>query len=310
MLLDVATQAPGTEESNRPVCLLDVPVHKTGRAFTKPVDVFVGKAIADWEAVRPAQPDMLDQKTGELVQFLFAYRARQISKNYINHSLIPSLCRKAGVPRADARGPISSHRARSTIASQLANAREPMSLFDLQQWLGHRHLTSTQHYVATTSARLTRAYQAAGYFARNVRAIGVLIDQEAVRESAAANGEPWRYYDLGHGYCSYEFFDQCPHHMACVRCDFYIPKQSAHAQLLESKRGLLRLIQEIPLSDDERAAVDGDMEAMDRLLSKLSGTPTPTGNLPPAFVPLTDLQQPTAGGRGRWAARDDGDAGT
>ncbi len=46
------------------------------------------------------------------------------------------LCRKAGVPDADVRGPITSHRARSTIATQLYNAEEPMSLLALKEWLG------------------------------------------------------------------------------------------------------------------------------------------------------------------------------
>jgi integrase len=46
------------------VCLLDVPTHKTGTAFTKPVDPLLGQAIEAWQAVRPAQPKMLDRKTG------------------------------------------------------------------------------------------------------------------------------------------------------------------------------------------------------------------------------------------------------
>ncbi|MDX2548549.1 hypothetical protein ACOT81_39785 [Streptomyces sp. WI04-05B] len=41
------------------------------------------------------------------------------------------LCRRAGAPAADVRGNITSHRARSTIASQLYNAKEPMALFEL-----------------------------------------------------------------------------------------------------------------------------------------------------------------------------------
>src|SRR2546430_13304382 len=45
-------------------------------------------------------------------------------------TLIPLLCRKAGVPEADARGKLTSHRARSTIASMLGNAKEPMTLLD------------------------------------------------------------------------------------------------------------------------------------------------------------------------------------
>ena len=61
-----------------------------------------------------------------------------VAKHYINNTVIPVLCRKAGVPAADVRGNITSHRARSTIASQLYNAKEPMTLFELQAWLGHR----------------------------------------------------------------------------------------------------------------------------------------------------------------------------
>jgi integrase len=47
------------------VCLLDVPVHKTGTAFTKPVDPIVGQAIETWQALRPAQPRRTDRKTGD-----------------------------------------------------------------------------------------------------------------------------------------------------------------------------------------------------------------------------------------------------
>ena len=49
------------------VCLLDIPTHKTGTAFTKPVDPLLGQAIEAWQAVRPAQPKMTDRKTGERV---------------------------------------------------------------------------------------------------------------------------------------------------------------------------------------------------------------------------------------------------
>ena len=36
------------------VCLLDVPTHKTGTAFTKPVNPVLGQALDIWQAVRPA----------------------------------------------------------------------------------------------------------------------------------------------------------------------------------------------------------------------------------------------------------------
>ncbi len=262
------------------VCLLDIPVNKTGSAFTKPVDPTVGKAIAEWEAVRPEQPLFQDRKTGEEVQLLFSYRARPVAREYLNRSLIPALCRKAGAPLQDIRGAITSHRARATIASQLFNARDPMSLFELQAWLGHRSPQSTQSYVALTPTRLAKAYADAGYFERNLRAIEVLIDQEAVRSAAAAAGRPWRYYNLGHGFCTYEFFDQCPHRMACARCDFYLPKESTEAQLLQAKGSILRMLQEIPLTDEERAAAEGDLQAIENLTASLAHQPTPSGQTP------------------------------
>ena len=34
-----------------------------------------------------------------------------------------------------------------------------------------------------------------------IRAIEVLVDQDVVRSGRAAT-EPWKFYDLGHGYCT------------------------------------------------------------------------------------------------------------
>ena len=44
-----------------------------------------------------------------------------------------------------------------------------MTLFELQAWLGHRSPESTQHYAKITQNTLAKAYNDAGYFARNVR---------------------------------------------------------------------------------------------------------------------------------------------
>ncbi len=262
-----------------PVCLLDIPTNKTGTCFTKPVDPQVGQAIEAWQAVRSDQPRAIDRKTGEQVDMLFMHRARPMRREFINESIIAMLCRKAGVPARDVRGAITSHRARATIASQLFNSREPMSLFELQAWLGHGSPASTQHYVAITPTKLAKAYTDAGYFERNLRAIKVLINQDAMKE-AVAGGEPWRYYDLGHGLCAYEFFDQCAHRMACARCDFYRPQQSSIAHLLAAKDNILRFLQEIPLTDEERVAADGDLAAIERLVAKLADQPTPSGQTP------------------------------
>jgi hypothetical protein len=255
----------------------------------------VGEAISAWEHERPQQPALLDRKTAELVHFLFACRGRPIGAAFLNSTLIPAMCRKARVPQRDARGAITSHRARATIATQLFNSKEPLSLSELQAWLGHSSPQSTQYYARITPTRLAKAYADAGYFARNMRSIEVLIDRDAIVSGAAACGEPWRFYDLGHGYCTYEFFDQCPHRMACAKCSFYRPKGSSQAHLVEAKGNLLRLKQEMPLTEDEAAAVDDGLGALERLCAQLADMPTPAGPTPrqlacqASFVPLSDL---------------------
>src|SRR4051794_16243451 len=208
------------------------------------------------------------------------------------------LCSKAGVSPSDVRGRITSHRARATIASQIYNAKEPMTLFELQAWLGHRSAETTQRYARITPNTLTKAYTDAGYFARNVRTSEVLIDRGAVLNGMAAAGEPWQHYDLGHGYCSYTFFEQCPHRMACARCDFYIPKPSARAQLLEARSDVDRRLAMIPLTDSERAAIEQDREALDQLLAGLVDTPTPAGPTPRelAVGPPAANEQPSTTG--------------
>jgi hypothetical protein len=48
--------------------------------------------------------------------------------------------------------------------------------------------------------------------------------------------------------------------MACAKCAFYRPKGSSQAQLLEAKANLLHLKQEIPLTEEEAAAVNDGLE--------------------------------------------------
>jgi integrase len=273
-------QQPDQAGAPERVCLLDVPTNKTSTAFTKPVDPLVGDAIERWEAARPAHPKFTDRKTGKLVDPLFCFRGQTLSSNYINRVLVPLLCRKAGVPREDVRGAITGHRARATIATQLYNAKDPMSLFELQAWLGHSSAQSTQHYAQITPVTLTKAYTNAGYFARNVRAIEVLLDRDAITTGAATAGKPFEYYDLGHGYCTYSFFEQCPHRMACARCDFYLPKESSRGHLVEASSSLQRMLVEIPLTDQERAAVEQDQDGIERLINGLVDTASPAGPTP------------------------------
>jgi len=113
-----------------------------------------------------------------------------------------------------------------------------------------------------------------------VRTIEVLLDRDVVESGAVVAGVPWQYFDLGHGYCTYSFFEQCPHRMACARCDFYVPKASAEGQLLEAKEHLQRMLAMIPLTEEEQAAVEEGSAALDHLLKRLADVPTPAGPTP------------------------------
>jgi hypothetical protein len=88
--------------------------------------------------------------------------------------------------------------------------------------------------------------------------------------------------------------------MACARCDFYLPKQSSEAQVLEAKDSLQRMLVEIPLADDERAAVEGDHTAVVRLIDLLADLPTPGGTI----APITD-QHPIHAADQRPRSEDD-----
>jgi integrase len=278
---DVSVPETGEILPRDAVCFLDVPVNKTLAAYTKAVHPLVGKRINEWEQVRPReQPHHVDGKTSELVQFLFAYRGTRISKSYINHSLIPHLCRKAGIPEHDTRGPITSHRARASIASQLYNAREPLTLFELKEYLGHKNVSSTQYYARVDPTKLASRVAKAGYLEQNMATIEVLLDQDAIRSGAAAQGEVWKYYDLGHGYCTNDFWAQCKHRMACARCPFYRPKTGTREQLVEGKANLVRMLEFIKLTEEEKLLVTEGIELHQELIEKLADVPTPAGPTP------------------------------
>jgi integrase len=108
------------------VCLLDVPAHKTGTSFTKPVDPILGQAIQAWQAIRPGQlPPFTDRRTGERADLLFAFRARRVSTPYINNTVIPcSAARPASRPPTCAGpSPATGHAPRSTASSTTPRSR-------------------------------------------------------------------------------------------------------------------------------------------------------------------------------------------
>lgn len=96
----------------------------------------------------------------------------------------------------------------------------------------------------------------------------------------------------------YDFFDQCPQRMTCARGGFYRPKNSAAALFLEGKKNLLRLQQDIPLTEAEANAVVDGVNAFEKLLAQLSDVPTPEGPTPQQLQSgLVQIQSTNEGSR-------------
>jgi hypothetical protein len=81
----------------------------------------------------------------------------------------------------------------------------------------------------------------------------------------------------GNSYCTNPFWSTCTHRMACIGCDFNLPKASVQGQALESKVSIRRYLEEVPLTADERAIVEGDQAKIEGFIRKLEGVPALDG---------------------------------
>ena len=136
-------------------------------------------------------------------------------------------------------------------------------------WLGHTHFSSTQYYLALTPVRLMTAFHRSAKLTENLRCVSVLVD------SHPKPGDPVFRYDLGHGWCTNPAYAACAHRMACARCDFYEPAANFAETLSRQGERYVRMLQQLDLTDDERAATTGDAEAVSHLLSRLADQPAP-----------------------------------
>jgi integrase len=259
-LEDVTVPETGEVLPKESVCFLTVPVNKTTTSFQKPVNPVVGRRINEWERVRaPGQPPRRDRKTGAVTHYLFAHRGKPMSKYYINQTLIPLLCERAGIPCEDERGAITSHRARATLATLLYNAPEGLSLFELMEWLGHKTPRTTQSYARVKPTKLAAAYAKAD---RNSRLMEVLVDTKA-----DAHGEVKVYYVLGdHGLCGNPDWATCLYRLACIKCPFFVPND--RGQLIKASKTVKRFMEVVELTDEELAAVQEDATKLEEAVER------------------------------------------
>jgi integrase len=216
------------------LCFMEVPANKTSNSYVKPLDAAVGDAIAEWERVRPAAPASIDDKTSESVNYLFTYRLRRVGRPYINQTLIPLLCGKAGVAETDSLGAITSHRARATVATKLANGDSPMKVQEISSWLGHKNIESTLHYVSRPHEQLARSYEAAEFLSNSLRQLHTLTEPVVPEKSGATSGE------------------------------------LVSTKLLEIKESLAHLRQILTLPSEEAATLDNNIELLGQLCATLN----------------------------------------
>jgi len=249
---------------------LHVPLGKTSGPFWIPIPAFTADAIEAWERIRPVgQPRLRDPKDGADAEYLFCYRGKRIGKNWLCRTLIPLLCRTANVDATDARGKLTPHRGRSTIATLLRRAGVPLD--NISTFLGHRSPDMVRRYAREDPFQHARVMRQADVLVRTMMG---LYDP-----GAAAQGLPSVFFYLAYGpdkrprLCASPQHLACPHRLRCVQCAMFLDAEEAEA--LEHKPGMLRVSVAVPMAPEDAALARGDKETLDAILDRRKDMPPP-----------------------------------
>ncbi len=236
-------------EPEEDLAFLRIPVNKMQGEFWIPIPSYTADAIEVWERLRPKLQDpQIDRKEHRPIDYLFMTRNQLMGKGFLNSSVIPLLCKVAGlvdadgVPLRDAVGKITSHRARSTLATWLRS--NGLSLTYVAKLLGHTDLKSLPWYLREDKHMFARAVRKHNPLNRMVTAI---LDTEAMKRGA---GEPAVFYYLGYGddgrphLCASPDYSTCVHQMHCRRCEMYVDAEQA--EVIARRPGVLTIEVHIP----------------------------------------------------------------
>ena len=249
-------------------------------------------AIEVWESVRPPnQEALVDRKTHKPTNYLFQFRNDRMGPAFLNDSVIPLLCKLAGVSQTDIVGRITSHRARATTATWMR--KMGMAPTDIGKLLGHTNpARSLPWYLREDRHHLGRAYRKANPLERYVAAI--------LDTNAHAKQEPCVFYYLSDGpdgrprMCGNPHFSRCIHQLMCIECEAFIDHEQAEA--IEKREGAIVISVPIPLPPQMVAELNAQDEAGSDVTTKREALPPPM--LPdPAFhfnkkVPMRSPETP------------------
>ncbi|GHO58309.1 hypothetical protein KSB_67840 [Ktedonobacter robiniae] len=259
------------EETKAPLShYLHIPSGKNRGAFYIWIPDYVVTAIDAWKRERPQNQDKLyDPKDREFVDFLFCYKNVRVAREFINLSLIPALCAKAGVEMEHAKGRITGHRGRSTRLTLLRS--RGVSLDDLAEYAGHANTQTIRRYARQNPLQLHRIIRDADDVSRVIEGV---VDLEAAEQGIAAlrwfigydaDGEPM--------YCANQAYFTCPHRLDCVHCGMFIGGEKA--RLLHEGEATLPVTSKAPMTPIEKCVVNGDPTGAETCRAALQQVPAP-----------------------------------
>jgi integrase len=258
------------KEKGSPICYLHIPAGKNRGAFWIWLPGYVAEAIKVWKRERPpSQGKLLDQKDREEVEYLFCCRDMRVGWRFLNTSLIPLLCAKAGVDMADAKGRITGHRGRSTRLTLLR--RNGVGLDDLAEYAGHANTRTVRRYANQDPLQLHQIIKDADDLSRVIEGV---VDLQA-----AAQGLPALRWFIGYDadgepmYCGNQVYVTCPHRLDCKRCGMFIGGEKA--RLLQEGEQTLPVTSKVPMTPLETCVVERDLAGTEACRATLQQVPAP-----------------------------------
>jgi integrase len=227
---------------------LRIPVGKTARERLIPLHDEAAEALRTVLALRISSADrrLPDERTGELVRFVFVWRGKLMSERHLFGTPLKQVCEVAGLVDSMGRPTITMHRFRHTLGTELAE--RGAKLHTIMSILGHESPQMTMVYARISDAEVLRDY-------RSVLEPGAVIagaGAEAIRAGTlSAKSIDWLRTnflktELELGHCL-----RLPSEGPC-ECDLYLScsrfvTTPAYAPRLRERRRL-----ELSLADDAR----------------------------------------------------------
>jgi hypothetical protein len=142
--------------------VLRLPVGKTKISRCVPIHPEAEKAFQELVELRKSACNttgLPDEKTGEMVDYLFMRRNTRLSTSYVFEKGMKGACKIAGLLTDAGKPKYSTHQFRHTIGSVLANSGADLPI--IMKMLGHQSPEMSMVYIDLHDATVKSAYQKA-----------------------------------------------------------------------------------------------------------------------------------------------------